>query len=84
MGWNQVSFKQKGRYTESLPEGSHFYFVHSFYVAPEDDSVTLGSCDYGDVSFTAILERDNIFATQFHPEKSQQAGLEILERFAKG
>jgi glutamine amidotransferase len=64
-----------------LPSGTHFYFVHSYHVAPDDDSVSVGRCDYG-YTFTATIQRGNIFATQFHPEKSQTAGLTILRNFA--
>ena len=65
MGWNQAG-------------GEWFYFVHSYYVAPADASIVAMSTRYGDVEFCAAVRKDNIFATQFHPEKSQRAGLELL------
>ncbi len=81
MGWNQVRWDWPSPMLNGLESGTHFYFVHSYYVVPSDERVTLGRCDYG-YPFAAIVERDNIFATQFHPEKSQTAGLTILRNFA--
>lgn len=81
MGWNTVRWDKPSPLLAGLESGTHFYFVHSYYGVPADDSVTLGRCDYG-YTFAAIIHRDNVFATQFHPEKSQQAGLTILKNFA--
>lgn len=81
MGWNQVYWDYPSPMLAGLESGTHFYFVHSYHVVPSDPKVIRGRCDYG-YSFAAIVERGNIFATQFHPEKSQTAGLTILRNFA--
>ncbi len=82
MGWNELNIKQESPLLSDIPDKSYFYFVHSYYVAPEDDSITLTSTDYG-VEFVSSVCRDNIFAVQFHPEKSQSLGLKMLENFGK-
>jgi imidazole glycerol-phosphate synthase subunit HisH len=82
MGWNQVAWSTACPLLRGLESPQYFYFVHSYYVAPQDSSVTCGVCDYGG-PFTAMIWRDNLFATQFHPEKSQSVGLKILENFAR-
>lgn len=82
MGWNQVSFKRRPPAFAGIPEGSAFYFVHSFYVKPEDPSVAATTTDYG-IEFCSSVWQDNIVATQFHPEKSQQMGLAILKNFGE-
>lgn len=83
MGWNQVVVeKQDCPLTKDVPEEAHFYFVHSYYAAPQDAGDLWLSCDYG-VSFCASVWRDNLFATQFHPEKSQADGLKVLKNFAE-
>jgi len=84
MGWNQV-FQQthgSGRHPVwgAVPDGSHFYFVHSFYARPSDARHSAGLADYGG-HFTAAIARDNIFATQFHPEKSAAHGLALYRNF---
>lgn len=81
MGWNQVRYTRPGRLFKGIPDGSEFYFVHSYYPVPDED-VTVAETEYG-VKFAASIERGNIFATQFHPEKSQAAGLKALENFSK-
>ena len=81
MGWNQVTWPRPCPLTAGVPSGSYFYFVHSYYVEPIDPTYAYGLCDYGG-PFTAMIWRDNLFATQFHPEKSQKIGLQILENFA--
>lgn len=82
MGWNQVIESKSGcPLLKDVPSEAHFYFVHSFYVEPTDTSDIWLSCDYG-VPFCASVWRENIFATQFHPEKSQKDGLQILKNFA--
>ncbi len=81
MGWNQIRKRQEHPLLRTIPNGTYFYFVHSFFATPESPQLTLASCTYGDEEFTAILGNERIFATQFHPEKSQQAGLEILKNF---
>ncbi len=82
MGWNSVSIKRRPPALADVPEGSHFYFVHSFHVVPEDKSVIATTTDYGS-EFVSSIWKDNIFATQFHPEKSQTLGLSILKRFGE-
>ncbi|OGV52062.1 MAG: imidazole glycerol phosphate synthase, glutamine amidotransferase subunit [Lentisphaerae bacterium GWF2_52_8] len=81
MGWNSISIKAPScPCLKGVPEDSYFYFVHSYYPAPETPEVTLAACEYI-VPFAAIIGRDNVFATQFHPEKSQDKGLTILRNF---
>lgn len=80
MGWNEIRMKKKIPVLDGIPGGSYLYFVHSYYVVPEDKEVTATTTDYG-VEFVSSIWKDNIFACQFHPEKSQQAGLKILENF---
>jgi len=82
MGWNQVSFKRRPPAFAAIPEGSAFYFVHSFYVKPEDPAVIATTTDYG-IEFCSSIWKDNIVATQFHPEKSQQMGLALLKNFGE-
>jgi glutamine amidotransferase len=87
MGWNQVMQGSRGApgkaphaLWEGIPDGAYFYFVHSFYAKPSDARHTAGEADYGG-HFTAALARDNIFATQFHPEKSADHGLALYRNF---
>jgi glutamine amidotransferase len=82
MGWNNVKFVRKPPIFDGIPDQSFFYFVHSFYVAPQDDGVIATTTDYG-VTFTSMVWKDNIFATQFHPEKSQETGLRVLKNFGE-
>ncbi len=82
MGWNSVSIKRQPPALADVPDGSHFYFVHSFHVVPEDKSVIATTTDYG-YEFVSSVWKDNVFATQFHPEKSQALGLSILKRFGE-
>ena len=82
MGWNNVRFIKRPLIMEEVPDNSFFYFVHSFYVVPEDEGIVATRTDYG-VDFVSMVWKDNIFATQFHPEKSQQLGLKILKGFNK-
>ncbi|MEW6139239.1 MAG: imidazole glycerol phosphate synthase subunit HisH [Thermodesulfobacteriota bacterium] len=81
MGWNQVRFAKKSPIFEGIEDESFFYFVHSYYVVPSDTSSIAGETEYG-IRFTCAISDDNIFAVQFHPEKSQQIGLRILQNFA--
>ena len=81
MGWNQVHFRKEAPIFRGIPEGMYFYFVHSFYVVPMVSSDIAAETEYG-VTFACAIARDNIFAVQFHPEKSQALGLKILENFA--
>lgn len=80
MGWNNVNIAKKPPLFNSVPDKSFFYFVHSFYVAPEDKGIIAATTEYG-LAFTSMIWKDNIFATQFHPEKSQELGLKILKGF---
>lgn len=81
MGWNQVYQSIPAHPVwNGIPDGAYFYFVHSFYVRPSDARYTAGETDYGE-RFTAALARDNIFATQFHPEKSADHGLALYRNF---
>lgn len=82
MGWNRVHFSGNNPLFKGIPEGSFFYFVHSYYADPEDTEVVAGWTEYG-VRFCSAISRDNIFACQFHPEKSQRWGLKILENFSE-
>ena len=81
MGWNRVEHGQRLRLFEGIPDGAHFYFVHSYYPEMMVNGVATAWCDYG-VRFAAAIERGVTFATQFHPEKSQRWGLRLLENFA--
>jgi glutamine amidotransferase len=81
MGWNQVRIERPAPILRGLPDEPYFYFVHSYYVEPANPQVVAGSTEYG-VRFTSVIWRDNLFATQFHPEKSQAAGLALLRNFA--
>jgi glutamine amidotransferase len=81
MGWNQLSFKQRPAAFKELAEGTNVYFVHSYYVKPDDGSVVATTTVYG-IEFCSSIWKDNIVATQFHPEKSQEKGLTILKQFA--
>ncbi len=81
MGWNRVKIqKSRSRLFVGCPEGSHFYFCHSYFVRPQDPSLVSTTTDYG-VEFTSSVERDCVFGVQFHPEKSQSAGLKLLKNF---
>jgi imidazole glycerol-phosphate synthase subunit HisH len=82
MGWNEVTFRKRAPIFKGVEDGAYFYFVHSYYVAPNDESVIDGVASYPK-PFCATIWRDNLFATQFHPEKSQSAGLQLLKNFAK-
>jgi glutamine amidotransferase len=81
MGWNQLEVRSRSPLVKDLPEGCSVYFVHGYYVEPEDESVIATTTDYGR-PFVSSVWRDNIMATQFHPEKSQKVGLQILSNFA--
>ncbi len=80
MGWNQVRQDRKHPIWEGIPDLTSFYFVHSYYVVPQRNEDTTGSTEYGDW-FTSAVARDNIFATQFHPEKSAEYGLKLYKNF---
>ena len=83
MGWNPLELGEPAHpwLAEAGGEGTFFYFVHSFHAVPKDTSVTRASCSYGENRVTAAVCKDNVFAVQFHPEKSQRAGLTLLGAF---
>ena len=80
MGWNQVHQVRDHLLWKGIPQDSRFYFVHSYYLQPTDEALTVGQSQYG-FHFTVAIARDNLFAVQFHPEKSAQAGLRLLANF---
>lgn len=81
MGWNQLKQRGEGNpLLQNISDDAWFYFVHSYYVDPEDSGWTAAETDYGG-PFTSMVHRGNVFATQFHPEKSQAAGLQLLKNF---
>jgi glutamine amidotransferase len=82
MGWNQLRFKRRSPLFRDLAPESNVYFVHSYHVVPRDADVIASTTDYGG-EFTSSIWRENVMATQFHPEKSQRVGLQILANFAR-
>jgi glutamine amidotransferase len=81
MGWNQLTPAGQPALLEGIPPDAYFYFVHGYYVVPADDAVVAARTDYG-TRFTSVIGRGNLWATQFHPEKSQRFGLQLLQNFA--
>ncbi len=81
MGWNQVEHRGNLEIFDGIPSGANFYFVHSYYPETTDTSLQVASCTYG-ITFPAAVARGRLFATQFHPEKSQRWGIRLLENFA--
>ncbi len=85
MGWNQIDHAVEGNGSplwNSIPRGSSFYFVHSYYAAPQDADVVVGWTEYG-TRFASVIVKENVMATQFHPEKSQKVGLQLVKNFAQ-
>jgi glutamine amidotransferase len=82
MGWNRIEKKKNSPFLDGLSSGDFLYFVHSFYVVPEDSSVIATTTDYGS-PFASSIATENLFACQFHPEKSQELGLRILGNFGR-
>lgn len=82
IGWNQISIQQPCALLDGVDEGSFFYFVHSYYVEADVAEESVAVTDYG-LSYTSIATRDNMYGVQFHPEKSQKAGLRLLANFAE-
>ena len=80
MGWNQVQQKSPHVIFDGIPDGSYFYFLHSYVPEPADPDVVIGETDYG-VTFASVLAKDNVVATQFHPEKSAEMGLRMYKNF---
>lgn len=82
IGWNSLKFPHKGRLFEGLPEDSYVYFVHSYYLQAEDEEIVKATTEYGTL-IHASVEKENVFACQFHPEKSSEVGMTILKNFLK-
>ncbi|MEI6519774.1 MAG: imidazole glycerol phosphate synthase subunit HisH [bacterium] len=83
MGWNGLNKVKDEAVLQDIPNGEYVYFVHSYYVVPNDDAVIATTTEYGGFSFTSSISNGNLYACQFHPEKSGTAGLTILKRFAE-
>jgi len=82
IGWNQIAIQRPSPLLEGVPDSSFFYFVHSYYVDAAEPGDCLATTEYG-LDYTSIAARDHVFGVQFHPEKSQQAGLRLLRNFAR-
>ena len=80
MGWNSLTQLKAAPHCAGIAQGAHFYFVHSYFVAPDDSSVIATTTNYG-IEFVSSIWKDNVFACQFHPEKSQTVGLQLLKNF---
>ena len=81
MGWNRVQQSYPHPLWKGIDQSSRLYFIHSYYVEPSDASLVVGTCDYG-VNYACAIAKDNLFAVQFHPEKSANVGLKLLQNFA--
>ena len=82
MGWNGIAEKRRSPILDGIAQGAAMYFVHSYYIVPEQEDVVCTTTEYGE-PFVSSIARDNIFACQFHPEKSQSGGLQILRNFGR-
>jgi len=83
MGWNQIKIQnKKSRIFAGIQDGSYFYFVHSYYVEPEDKGIVVATTEYGG-EFVSTVNKKNVWGVQFHPEKSERLGLKILENFLR-
>ena len=82
MGWNSLHFQNEGRLFANIPQDSYVYFVHSYYLQADDESIVKATTDYS-TCIHASVEKDNVFACQFHPEKSSDVGLTILKNFCE-
>lgn len=80
IGWNEVRVEKKSPLSKGIRTGEHFYFVHSYYVEPQEEADVLFTTEYG-ISFAAAIAKGNVFGTQFHPEKSQEKGLQMIKNF---
>ncbi|MCB9066378.1 MAG: imidazole glycerol phosphate synthase subunit HisH [Calditrichia bacterium] len=80
IGWNRLNIRKASPLLNGIPDGSYFYFLHSFYCKPADPDVIIAETDYG-ITYTAIVQRGNVFAVQFHPEKSAENGLKLLKNW---
>ena len=83
IGWNSLELQNNGRLFKGLPDNPYVYFVHSYYLKAKDTGIVTATTEYGSTSIHASVEKDNVFACQFHPEKSSAVGLRILENFTK-
>ena len=81
MGWNSLHIQNEGRLFAGIPEDTYVYFVHSYYLQAEEEKIVKATCEYG-TTIHASVEQGNVFACQFHPEKSSRWGLQILKNFA--
>lgn len=82
IGWNSLTFPNQGRLFAGIPQGAYVYFVHSYYLQAKEPEIVTAATEYG-TTIHASVERDNLFACQFHPEKSSETGLKILQNFLK-
>ena len=82
IGWNSLTYPNKGRLYQGIKEESYVYFVHSYYLEAEEEGIVMAQTEYG-TNIHASVEKDNVFACQFHPEKSSTVGLKILENFLR-
>lgn len=82
IGWNSLDYPSQGTLFQEIPEGAYVYFVHSYYLKARDESIVKATTEYG-VTIHASVEKDNVYACQFHPEKSSQVGMKILQNFIK-
>ncbi|MGA1863489.1 MAG: imidazole glycerol phosphate synthase subunit HisH [bacterium] len=82
MGWNTLRITRRITLLDGIKDGDFFYFVHSFYANPEEQGIVAGETEYG-INFPSVIQKDNLMATQFHPEKSSKHGLKILDNFVK-
>ena len=80
IGWNSLDYPSHGTLFQGIPEGSYVYFVHSYYLRAREESIVKATTEYG-VTIHASVEKDNVYACQFHPEKSSQIGMKILQNF---
>jgi len=83
IGWNSLAFQRESPLFAGIRPGTYFYFVHSYYCQPDNDAATVATANYAGRNFCAAIEKNGIFAIQFHPEKSASNGLRVLENFAK-
>lgn len=82
MGWNSLHLQNEGKLFEGIEDGAYVYFVHSYYLVADDEEIVKATAEYG-TTIHASVEKDNVFACQFHPEKSSNTGLHLLQNFAK-
>jgi glutamine amidotransferase len=83
MGWNTMRFKRPHPLFKDVEDDSEFYFIHSYYPVPSDETFIMGETEYADVTFAAAVAKDSLFATQFHPERSGRIGMQLLKNFTE-